>query len=121
MNPELTETTASQIESAQDKARQIAGTAQEYVGDSICRAGDYIRKNPWLAVGGAVLAGVVVAALIPHRARQQDRLQVVRDWLEDAREKVGDQLPSKSDLQSAVQSIHPQAALKELGKKLHLW
>jgi len=100
---------------------EIAETAQDGAVDALAAVENYVRKNPWLVVGGAVLAGVAVAALLPRRQEPPDRLHAVKDWLEDAYTKVNDQLPSKSELKSMAQSCDLSSGWDTVGKKLHLW
>ncbi len=121
MNENPTDALTSITETARQKASEFAETAQDGALDALSATESYIRKNPWIAVGGALVAGVVVAALIPRNRPEPSRLHTVRDWLEDAYEKVSDQLPDGADVQSAVRSCGLSSKLSEFGKKLHLW
>lgn len=121
MNENPADELDSLAETARQKASEIAGTAQDAAVDALSAAEHYIRENPWIAVGGAIAAGVVVAALLPRHRPEPDRLHAVRDWLEDARVKISGQLPDKSDVRSMAQCCGLSSGFSGLGKKLHLW
>ena len=116
MNENLADEFDSLAGTARQKASEIAESAQDVAVDALSAAETYIRQNPWLAVGGALAAGFVVAALMPRHRPQPDRLHAVKDWLEDSYAKLSDQLPEKDEVQSMAQS-----GLSCLGRKLHLW
>jgi ElaB/YqjD/DUF883 family membrane-anchored ribosome-binding protein len=120
MNQDPMDELNSITDQARQKGREIAEAAQDGARDALSAAEGYVRENPWLAVGGAVAAGVALALFLPRSQPKPDRLHAVKDWLEDAYEKISEQLPDKSDVQSMAQSCGLASGLREIGRKLHL-
>lgn len=121
MNQNPADELASAAENTRQKALEIAGATRDGALDAWSAAENYIQKNPWLTVAGALVAGIAVAALLPRRHPQPDRLHAVRDWLEDAYAKISDHLPDQDDIRTAAQSCPLSSAWGGLGKKLHIW
>ncbi len=110
---------APSLESLRRKGNELATTTQDMASDALYDIETRIRRNPWLFLGGAVVVGAVVAALLP-RPPEPKKLEAVRDWLRDAYEGVSARMPDRSDVQSAVDSLDLPGRIDCLRRKLHL-
>lgn len=79
-------------------------------------ATEYIRANPWVAVAGAAVIGGIVAVALRQSKPESGKLEVVRDWLEDAYAK----LPSQKQVRSAAEASGIPGFLESLLKALHI-
>lgn len=57
----------SEVRENPEQIEQLAQAAGQMGQDWLQAADDFIRKNPYVAVGLALAAGVVIATLIRHR------------------------------------------------------
>lgn len=99
-----------------ERGREKLAQAQDGARDALTAVADYARANPWVAIAGAAVLGGVVVALSKPGRKPPSRLDVVRDWLDEAYAK----LPSQRQVQSAVETSGVPDFLNQLKKKLHL-
>jgi len=111
---------APTVESVQSKGRELARATQDHACEALGQVEESIRRNPWLYIGGALVVGAAVAALIPRSRPEPEKMEAVRDWLRDAYAGVSSRLPDRSDVQSAVGSLDLPGRIDCLRKKLHL-
>jgi hypothetical protein len=114
MSEDAVEETPS-IHEMTEKGREKLAQAQTGAGDALSSVADYTRANPWVAIAGAAIIGGVVVALSKSR-KSVSRMNVVRDWLDEAYAK----LPSQKQVQSAVETSGVLDFLAQLKKKLPL-
>lgn len=96
-------------------SREKLHLAPDDASGPLAATASYIRANPWTSMAGAALLGVALVALTRRRPAPR-RLDIVRDWLDDAREN----LPTRRQVNSLVDSTGVPCLLKQLGQKLHL-
>jgi hypothetical protein len=97
-------------------AREKLAQVEKQVRGTLSTATDYIRDNPWVAVAGAAVIGGIVAVALRQSKPEPRKLEVVRDWLEDAYAK----LPSKKQMRSAAEASGIPCFLDSLRKALHI-
>jgi len=114
MSEDVAEETPSIQELAQ-KGREKLAQAQTGAKDALSAVADYTRANPWIAIAGAAVLGGVVVALTKPARKPASRLDVVRDWLDEAYAK----LPSQKQVQSVVEASGVPDFFSQLRKKLH--
>jgi hypothetical protein len=117
MNPETPDEPISEL---RQKSRDIAAATQDRAADALYEVEYQIRRHPWLFIGGAVVVGATIAALLPRSRPEPEKLEVVRDWLRDAYDNVTARVPDRDDLKSAVDSLDLPGRVNCLRKKLHL-
>lgn len=108
------------LDSLRRKGGELAATTQDFASDAIYGIETRIRGNPWIFIGGALVVGAVIAALVSRPRPEPKKLEAVRDWLRDACEGVSSRLPDRDDVQSAVASLDLPGRIDCLRKKLHL-
>jgi len=91
------------------------GLSSKAAADPFAAMVDYLRVNPWRSVAGAAVLGVALVALSRRRSEPR-KLEVIRDWLDEAREN----LPSRRAIDSLADSTGVSCLLRRLGRKLHL-
>jgi len=84
--------------------------------DRFQMATDYVRANPWVAVGIAAAVGGLIAVAAKRPKTRAQNLDAFRDWLDEAYSKI----PSEKQVRSVVDSSGAPSFLRELGKKLRL-
>jgi hypothetical protein len=115
------ETPDEPINDLRQKGRDLAAATQERATDALYEVETQIRRNPWIFIGGALLVGAAIAALIPRpQRREPEKLEVVRDWLRDAYENASARIPDRDDIKSVVASLDLPSRVNCLRKKLHL-
>lgn len=115
----MNEENATAVESVQDFAEAGHDTLNDLKQGArvgFDGATEFVRANPWVAVGIAVVAGGLLAVLSRPSKPKPKNMDLIREWLEEARTK----LPSQKQLQSAADNTCAPSFLKALGKKLHL-
>lgn len=113
---ELGTKAGAEIHDLVEAGRQKLAEAKGGANDGLQLASDYIRSNPWTAVGIAAAAGLVISVLANRPKPRNQNIKAVREWLEDAYAKI----PSEKQVRSAVDASGAPSFLKELGRKLHL-
>jgi len=116
MNPE----TSEELNDLQRKGQEIAGAARDRAMDALNEVEYLVRRRPWLFIGGALLAGAVIASLLPRRRPEPGKLEIVRDWLREAYDNVAAHVPDRDDIKSAVDSLDLPGRVSDLRKKLHI-
>lgn len=116
MNPE----TAESLEDLKQKGREFGLSARLRAEDALAETEYYVRRNPWIALGGAALVGAAIMAVIPrHRASPPPgRLQIVKDWLDEMGAAITAQVPDRGDVRSAVRKSGLPAFLERCSKRL---
>jgi hypothetical protein len=115
MSEDYFEESGSNLDPA-EVAREKLARAQEQVRGGLTTATEYIRANPWVAVAGAAVIGGIVAVALRQSKPEPGKLEVVRDWLEDAYAKI----PSQKQVRSAAEASGIPSFLESLRKALHI-
>jgi len=97
-------------------AREKLAQVEEQVRGTLSTATGYIRDNPWVAVAGAAVIGGIIAVALRQSKPEPGKLEVVRDWLEEAYAK----LPSQKQVRSAAEASGIPSFLKSLREALHI-
>jgi hypothetical protein len=71
-----TEATAGEEEQASlaDRAKDALGKTRDVVAERLGPVGEFAKKNPWIAVGAAVGAGLLVAGIAKSRGGAKARI-----------------------------------------------
>jgi hypothetical protein len=117
MNPDSPD---APIDDLRQKGRDLAAATQQRATDVFHEVETQIRRNLWIFIGGALLVGAALAALCPRHRREPTKLEAVRDWLREAYDGVAARVPSRDDVQSAVNSLDLPGRIDCLRKKLHI-
>lgn len=83
------------------KGREKLAQAQERAKSTLGAVTAYIRANPWVAVAGAAAIGGVLVAVSRQGNPGHRKLDVVREWLDEAYAK----LPDQKQVQSMAGSV----------------
>lgn len=57
------------LDAAKEQVRDYAARGVEYAGDYSGELAEFIKREPWLALGGAFIIGYVTAQLLRSRSR----------------------------------------------------
>lgn len=106
MKVELTEEAGAIDEVAENSLDKLTAT-RETAGDALAAAGDFVRRNPWVAVAGAAVLSGLIIAVGKSRNPVVSKMDRVRNFIDDTYSR----LPS----QKAVEK-----GFSKLFKKLHL-
>jgi len=115
MSEDNYEESASNLDPA-EVAREKLAQVEKQVRGTLSTATGYIRDNPWVAVAGAAVIGGIVAVALRQSKPEPGKLEVVRDWLEEAYAK----LPSQKQVRSAAEASGIPSFLESLRKALHI-
>ena len=114
MSEDAVEETPS-IHEMTEMGREKLAQAQTGAKDVLSAVANYARANPWVVIAGAAIIGGAVVALT-RSSRSESRMDVVRDWLDEAYAK----LPSQKQVQAVVETSGVSDFLTQFKKKLHL-
>jgi hypothetical protein len=112
MNEETT--TGKEIHALVEEGRKRVACARDGANDGLQAAKEYVRANPWTAVGIAAAAGVLIAVAAKRPQPKTQKLDAIKEWLEDAYAKI----PSEKQIRSVVDSSGAPSFLKALAQKL---
>jgi ElaB/YqjD/DUF883 family membrane-anchored ribosome-binding protein len=60
---------ADTLNTAKEQARDYAERGMEYAGDYSGQLGEFVKREPWLAMAGALIVGYVAAQLLRRGSR----------------------------------------------------